>query len=93
MSIFRLNILAAVLVFGFIVGNLAMLNTITANGYQIKKFENNLLELKNKNQNLSLELADKQEMEGVMRKLGHLKMVEAKNVSYITMPDMAVARK
>ena len=93
MPIFRLNIFAVILVFAFLVGNLVMLNTITTNGYKIKKIENQILELKDTNQQLSLDLSDKQSIENVLAKLGHLDMVESKNVSFITMQSVAVARK
>ena len=93
MPIFRVNIFIIVLALGFIVANLVMLNAITASGYKIKKVETNLFELKNQNQNLSLDLSGKQAMENVLSKVYELGMVEAKSVSFITMPDMAVARK
>ena len=93
MPTFRLNIFAVILVVAFLVGNLVMLNTITTSGYKIKKIENHLLELKDKNQQLSLELSEKQSIESVLAKLSHLNMVESKNISFITMQNTAVAKR
>jgi len=93
MPIFGLNIFVAILVFGFIVGNLVTLNTITVNGYKIKKIETQLLELRDKNQELGLQLSDKQSIESVMAKLGHLNMVESKNIRFITPASTAVAKR
>ncbi|MFC1612428.1 hypothetical protein ACFL29_01095 [Patescibacteria group bacterium] len=93
LSVSRFNVVAAVLVFAMIVCNLVALNSITANGYKLKKIESQILELNNENQNLSLDLSDKQSIEEVIARAGDLGMVEAGHVSYITAPSTAVAKK
>lgn len=75
------------------VAYLAILNDITTDGYRMKKIESRLWELENENKNLTLNIADKQSMEGVAAKIKGLGMVDAGSVIYLTAPQTAVVRK
>lgn len=93
MPIFKLNAFLAISCLFIIVAYLAILNNITANGYEMKKIEDNLLKLKSENKNLSLDLSGKQSIEGVMAKVKDMNMVDAGSVTYLTMPSTVVVKK
>lgn len=93
MPIFKLNAFLAVSWFLAIVAYLAILNNITVNGYKIKKINDEVLKLENENKSLALGLSDKQSIRGVMAKIKTMNMVDAGTVSYLDMPQTAVAKK
>lgn len=93
MKTHRLNVIVASLAFVMLVGNLVVLNMITAKGYAMKKAESKLAELKNENQRLSLSLSDQQSMDNLLSEVDKLGLVESKSVSYITMQSTEMALK
>lgn len=93
MSFFRLNICICFLTGIFFIGNLVMINSVTANGYKVENVESKLLELQNENQNLTINLSDKQSIESLMARLDELEMVEPERVSYITTQNTMVAKR
>lgn len=93
LPVLKLNIIFGVLWLVISTAYLATLNDIIAKGYKMKKIESQLLELENKNKNLTLNVAGKQSMEGVAARIKDLGMVDAGSVMYLTAPQTAVVRK
>ena len=93
LPIFKVNVFLAAMCFVAIVAYLAVLNNITVNGYKIKKVEDNLSKLQSENKNLSLDLSDKQSIEGVMAKVKDMEMVDAGSVTYLEMQSTGMAKK
>ncbi len=92
-KIFKLNIFCCILLFGIIAAYLAVLNSTTANGYKLKKIEQQFLNVREENKNLTLEVSDKQSMEKVRERVGQIGMVETNKFDYVSMQPSEVAKR
>lgn len=93
MPTFKLNALLAISWLFAIVAYLAILNNIAVNGYQMKKIQDGLSQLETENKRMTLDLSDKQSIEGVMARVKDMKMVDAGSVTYLNMPSTVMVKK
>lgn len=92
-SVFKLNVAFAVLWLVACAAYLAILNDMTANGYKMKKVENELTQLEDQNKNLSLTLSNKQSMARVMAETKSLGMTDSGAVTYLEMPSTVMVKR
>ncbi|MBU4421997.1 hypothetical protein L6259_01330 [Candidatus Parcubacteria bacterium] len=93
LPVFRFNIFAVALALVFLIGNLVIINSITENGYKMKKMKEDLMDLKNKKQELSLEISERQSMENVLSKVEDLGLVKADKIEYIEGSASAMVKR
>ena len=92
-KIFKLNIICCVLFLALLAGYLVLLNSTTVDGYKLKKIENQVTDLKEKNNNLTLELSEKQSMENIMGRVADMNMVQTGKFDYVSMQPSEVAKR
>lgn len=72
-------------------GYISKMSGIATNGYEVEKYENQLINLKKENQKIVIELADLEAMRNLESDNSDLVAVERDNISYITSSSGAVA--
>lgn len=93
LPVFRFNIIFVMLAFIFLVGNIVVMNNITENGYKMKKMKEDLMELKSKKQELSLDISERQTMENILEKVEDLGLVRAEKIEYIKASGETVVKR
>lgn len=72
---------------------LAIINTTAVKGYEVKKVEQEIEQLKKDNKQLQIEEAELNSFYNIRDNVGNLNMVEAKDIVYIDNNDQSVAVK
>jgi len=92
-SFSKIKMLAIVLCLFVAVIYLAIINTSAVKGYEIKKVEQKIEELKKENKQLQIQEAELNSFYNIKDNIGNLNMVEVKDVVYIDDNEGAVALK
>ncbi len=74
-------------------GYIFKMSGIATNGYEVEKYENQLINLKKENQKIVIELADLEAMRNLENDNSGLVAIERDNISYITSSSGAVAMR
>jgi len=74
-------------------GYISKMSGIATNGYEVEKYENQLVNLKRENQKMVIEMADLKAMHNLENDNSDLVAVERNNISYITSSSGAVAMR
>ena len=86
-----LNFLLAILICMLGVSYIFEVNSIATKGYEIKKMETQIGELKRQNENLKIQAAELKSMYSIEEKTKNLNMVAPKDVSFLSLPgDVAM---
>lgn len=80
-----------VIIIAMSLGYVFQISSIATNGYEVEKYENQLINLKKENQKIVIELADLKAMRNLENDNSDLVAVERDNISYITSSSGAVA--
>lgn len=75
------------------VAYLSVINISAVKGYEIRKIENEISELRKENKKLQIQVAELNSSYNIKEEVGNLNMVEAENVVYISESGQAVAIK
>jgi cell division protein FtsL len=81
-----LNFLLAILICMLGVFYIFEVNSIATKGYEIKKMETQIGELKRQNENLKIQAAELKSMYSIEEKTKDLNMVAPKDVSFLSLP-------
>ncbi|HBI17030.1 MAG TPA: hypothetical protein DDY52_02670 [Candidatus Moranbacteria bacterium] len=92
-SFSKIKMLAIVLCLFVAAIYLAIINTSAVKGYEIKKVEQKIEELKKENKQLQIQEAELNSFYNIKDNIGNLNMVEVKDVVYIDDNEGAVALK
>jgi len=92
-GISKIKLAAVLTCFGFCAVYLAIINTTAVKGFEVKKIEQQIEELKTENKQLQIEEAELNSFYNIKDNVGNLNMVEAKDVVYIDNNDKSVAVK
>ncbi|HFC76874.1 MAG TPA: hypothetical protein ENJ27_01450 [Candidatus Moranbacteria bacterium] len=74
-------------------GYLCIINIGAVKGYEIRKVENKIAELKKENKQLQIEEAELSSFYNIKKEVGSLNMVEAKEIVYINDNNQIMAFK
>lgn len=92
-GISKIKILALFLCFFACAAYLGIINTTAVKGYEVRKVEQEIEQLKKANKQLQIEEAELNSFYNIRDNVGNLNMVEAKDVVYIDSNDQSVAVK
>lgn len=92
-GISKVKMLAVFLCLGVCAIYLGIINTTAVKGYEVRKVEQEIEQLKKDNKQLQIEEAELNSFYNIKDNVGNLNMVEAKDVVYIDNNDQSVAVK
>jgi cell division protein FtsB len=92
-GISKMKILAVFSCFVVCAVYLGIINTTAVKGYEVRKVEQEIEQLKKDNKQLQIEEAELNSFYNIKDNVGNLNMVEAKDVVYIDNNDQSVAVK